>query len=303
MTSTYRIHHAPATSITGPVLGQLPNLINDDGALGLIMELSGKLQTTLEVDTLIELFAQVMADQFQYATLCYYYQNQELVHLGQNQARYKLNYHLQVLDSDLGQITMTRKRRFDKEEIAQLENLLAALLYPLRNALLYRAALHSAFFDSLTQVKNRTAFDSNFAREMELNRRNQTDLSIIVLDIDFFKKINDRFGHTVGDVVLKQVAETVEKTIRGSDACYRYGGEEFVVVLNATDKAGAKLLAERIRKQVKQLTIDKLNGIQITLSLGISVMRNKDTTHSLFQRADSALYKAKKNGRNQVAAA
>ncbi|MEJ2423990.1 MAG: GGDEF domain-containing protein [Candidatus Thiodiazotropha sp.] len=303
MNSTYSIPQAPTTPTANQVLGRLPELVNDDGTLGLIMELSGKLQTTLEVDTLIELFAQVIQEAFQYDTLSYHSQDGETIQLGEQTGRNKLDYKLKVLDSELGTILITRRKRFDKGEIAQIENLLAALLYPLRNALLYRAALRCAIFDSLTGVKNRTAFDSNFRRDMEINRRNLTDLSIIVLDIDFFKRFNDRYGHAVGDLVLQQVAKTVEQTIRGSDALYRVGGEEFVVVLNATDLKGAKLLAERIRERVAGLNIEGLKNTKVTLSLGVSLMRENDIPQSLFERADLALYQAKRGGRDQVAAA
>jgi diguanylate cyclase (GGDEF)-like protein len=303
MNSTYSIPQDPTAPTASQVLGRLPELVNDDGTLGLIMELSGKLQTTLEVDTLIELFAQVIQEEFQHDTLSYRSQDGETIQLGEQTGRNKLDYKLKVLDSDLGTILITRRKRFDKGEIAQIENLLAALLYPLRNALLYRAALRCAIFDSLTGVKNRTAFDSNFRRDMEINRRNLTDLSIIVLDIDFFKRFNDRYGHAVGDLVLQQVAKTVEQTIRGSDALYRVGGEEFVVVLNATDLQGAKLLAERIRERVAGLNIEGLKNTQVTLSLGVSLMRENDVPQSLFERADLALYQAKRGGRDQVAAA
>jgi diguanylate cyclase (GGDEF)-like protein len=303
MNSTYSIPQAPTTPTANQVLGRLPELVNDDGTLGLIMELSGKLQTTLEVDTLIELFAQVIQEAFQYDTLSYRSQDGETIQLGEQTGRNKLDYKLKVLDSELGTILITRRKRFDKGEVAQIENLLAALLYPLRNALLYRAALRCAIFDSLTGVKNRTAFDSNFRRDMEINRRNLTDLSIIVLDIDFFKRFNDRYGHAVGDLVLQQVAKTVEQTIRSSDALYRVGGEEFVVVLNATDLKGAKLLAERIRERVAALNIEGLKNTKVTLSLGVSLMREDDIPQSLFERADLALYQAKRGGRDQVAAA
>jgi diguanylate cyclase (GGDEF)-like protein len=219
---------------------------------------------------------------------------------GARAGRNQLNYDLKVLESELGAIAITRGRKFRENEINQIENLLAALLYPLRNALLYRAAIHSAFMDSLTGVKNRTAFDSNYCREVELCRRKKSDLSLIVLDIDLFKRINDKYGHIVGDDTLRQVAQSVEGTIRSSDALYRYGGEEFAVVLNGTNMAGAKLLAERIRQNVENLKIASLKHVQITLSLGVAILRQEDDATRLFARADAALYQAKQGGRNQV---
>ncbi|MES9939566.1 MAG: GGDEF domain-containing protein [Candidatus Thiodiazotropha sp. 6PLUC1] len=301
MTGIYSIHQDSLTPVNGPILGRLADVVNDDGTLGLIMELSGKLQTTLEVDTLIELFAQVLSDQSLYDSLHYCSPKGEFeLQTGITEQRNKLSYNLKVLDTDLGVVNVSRKKRYEKGEISQVENLLAALLYPLRNALLYQAAIESAFLDSLTGVKNRTAFDSNFSREIELNRRKDSGLSVIVMDIDFFKRINDQYGHAVGDLVLKQVAKTVEESIRSSDALYRYGGEEFVVVLNGTDQLGANLLAERIRENIENLRIESLKKLQVTLSLGVTMMSSGDTTESLFKRADSALYQAKNQGRNQV---
>jgi diguanylate cyclase (GGDEF)-like protein len=268
---------------------------------GLVFELSGKLQTTLEVDAVIELFANALQSQFDYDTFDYRNQDNNIeILLGENPGRNRLEYELNILDTSLGHISISRTRRYKKREIEQIENLLTTLLYPLRNALLYRAAIESAFIDSLTGVKNRSAFDDNFSRDIEFNRRKHSDLSLLVLDIDFFKNINDQYGHAVGDLVLKEIAATVEHTIRSSDALYRYGGEEFVVVLNDTNIAGALLLAKRIRRNVECLRIKSLKDVSITLSVGVSSMVEQDNSKSLFERADAALYQAKENGRNQV---
>jgi diguanylate cyclase (GGDEF)-like protein len=272
-----------------------------ESTLNLVLDMSGKLQTTLEVDSVIELFAASLQSQFQYDSFHYLSKDSKIdIRYGDASGRNRLEYGLNVLDTQLGRVTVSRDKRFMKHEIDQIENLLAALLYPLRNALLYRAAIQSAFIDSLTGVKNRSAFDANFCRDVEFNRRKHSDLSLLVLDVDFFKKINDHYGHAVGDLVLKEIANTVEQTIRSSDALYRYGGEEFVVVLNDTNIAGAKLLAKRIRRNVESLRIRSLKDLRITLSVGASALSDRDTPQSLFERADNALYEAKQNGRNQV---
>jgi diguanylate cyclase (GGDEF)-like protein len=265
------------------------------------MELSGKLQTTLDLESLIELFALVLEEQFHYDNLTYQAPDGEsTLKYGRRAGRHRLNYDLKILESALGDIQLTRGRKFRQPEIEQIENLLAALLYPLRNALLYRAAIRSAFIDSLTGVKNRTAFDGNFCRDIEYSHRKQSDLALIVLDLDLFKRINDNYGHIVGDDVLTQVAQSIEQTIRSSDALYRYGGEEFVIVLNGTDQAGALLLAERIRQNVERLKVESIKDLPITLSLGIAVLRNDESADQLFARADAALYRAKQAGRNRV---
>ncbi|MES9992647.1 MAG: GGDEF domain-containing protein [Candidatus Thiodiazotropha sp.] len=301
MSGIYSTPQDPSAAPSGQMSNQSAVM---NSTLGLVLELSGKLQTTLEVDSVIELFTDLIKDQFQVNTLNYHSKDGAIeIHHGDNPGRNTLEYDLNVMDTPLGKISLSRTKRYKKIEIQQIENLLSALLYPLRNALLYRAAIESAFIDSLTGVKNRSAFDANFSRDIEFNRRKQSDLSLLVLDIDFFKRINDQYGHAVGDMVLNEIAATVERTIRGSDALYRYGGEEFVVVLNDTNIEGARLLAKRIRNNVESLRIKSLKDVCITLSVGVSAMLEQDTPQSLFQRADTALYQAKENGRNQVVTA
>ena len=280
------------------------NVLQDNGSLGLIMELSGKLQTTLDLESLIELFAHVLEEQFHYDTLNYRSPDGETVlKYGRRAGKHRLNYDLKILESGLGEIRVTRGRKFQQVEIEQIENLLAALLYPLRNALLYQTAIRSAFIDSLTGVKNRSAFDGNFCRDIDYSHRKDSELALIVLDLDLFKRINDNYGHIVGDNVLAQVAQSVEHTIRSSDALYRYGGEEFVIVLNGTDGAGALLLAERIRQNVQQMNIESIKDLPVTISLGVAVLRDHERADQLFKRADAALYRAKRKGRNRVVAA
>jgi diguanylate cyclase (GGDEF)-like protein len=292
--------HKTASVLSDPQI----NTLSDNGALGLIMELSGKLQTTLDLESLLELFTQVIENRFDYDTLSYQTPDADMnLEYGRLAGRNKLSYDLKVMETALGKLEVTRGRRFLNSEVEQIENLLAALLYPLRNALLYRAAIHSAFFDSLTGIKNRTAFDSNFTRDVEYSRRKESELSLILIDIDYFKRINDNYGHIVGDDALRQVAQCVECTIRSSDALYRYGGEEFAIVLNGTDETGARLLAERIRLNVEKLRIESLKNLQITLSLGVAVLQGSESPDQLFKRADSALYRAKREGRNRVVAA
>ncbi|MGD8913577.1 MAG: GGDEF domain-containing protein [Candidatus Thiodiazotropha sp.] len=298
MSSIYSTSQNP--SARTPLQMSQPSTVMEN-TLDMVLKLSGKLQTTLEVDAVIELFANTLQTQFQYDTFNYHNKDEDIdILFGEESGRNRLEYNLNIMDTPLGHITISRTSRYKKREIEQMENLLAALLYPLRNALLYRAAIQSAFIDSLTGVKNRSAFDENFSRDIEFNRRKQGNLSLLVLDVDFFKKINDQYGHAVGDLVLKEIAATVEHTIRSSDALYRYGGEEFVVVLNDTNIVGAQLLAKRIRNNVERLRIKSLQGVTITLSVGVSAMVKQDTPKSLFERADGALYQAKENGRNQV---
>ena len=183
-----------------------------------------------------------------------------------------------------------------------LEVLLCALIYPLRNALLYEQALTQALKDPLTGVNNRASMDAYLKHQTLVCDRHKTPLSLIMLDIDLFKSINDTFGHVVGDVVLRAVANAIVTCTRDSDVVFRYGGEEFVIVLTNTEGAGAEFLAERIRQSIAVLDIDALaHHTSITVSAGVAEFRAGDTALALLQRADELLYQAKERGRNRVA--
>ena len=157
--------------------------------------------------------------------------------------------------------------------------------------------------DQLTKLPNRLAFDEDAERLYALAMRHSQPLSMIVMDIDFFKSINDNFGHKTGDDVIKLVAEQIKSNLRKGDIAVRWGGEEFVVLLPQTDLAGSELLAERLRLAVEQARLYLAGGkeIRVTASFGCSQLRRVDTTCSdLFERADNAMFMSKRNGRNQV---
>lgn len=124
---------------------------------------------------------------------------------------------------------------------------------------------------------------------------------MIVIDIDHFKKVNDSSGHHAGDLVLKHVSQTLKDTLRETDQVFRFGGEEFVIVLSNANTAAAERVAERARKLVETTSVSINNcNLGVSISLGVSTFSAEDDRDSLFQRADEALYLAKKSGRNCV---
>jgi diguanylate cyclase (GGDEF)-like protein len=151
--------------------------------------------------------------------------------------------------------------------------------------------------DSLTGIFNRRYFSEFLHNEIIRSERYKRTFSLIMLDIDFFKSINDNYGHDVGDIILQELAGIVNKSIRKSDLFARVGGEEFAVVAVETSLDSAILLAEKIRLNVEQNVFSR--DLKITISLGISQYSDKDDTNTIFKRADNALYKAKGNGRNR----
>ncbi|MDF2840329.1 MAG: diguanylate cyclase [Clostridia bacterium] len=153
--------------------------------------------------------------------------------------------------------------------------------------------------DSLTGIYNRRFFTEFLRNEIIRSERYKKGFSLIMLDIDFFKKINDTYGHDVGDIVLKELSGLVTKCIRKSDMFARVGGEEFAIIATETDLENAVQLAEKIRRKVEESVLAK--DLKITISLGVSQYTNKDDNNTIYKRADNALYKAKGEGRNRVA--
>ena len=264
-------------------------------------DISSALQTTLEFNELISIFSSKISNIVPHSA--YVYTNPEFwleIKSGVF-TRHSCNYALKVEQQQLGELKLTRNTRFSETDLQLLEALLCCLIYPLKNATLYHQALKMAHTDSLTQTHNRAAFNGTIEREMSLATRNGKCLSMIFFDIDHFKAINDSYGHDCGDTTLAFSAKWIKESLRSSDIIFRYGGEEFVILLSDTDASGAELLAERIRSSIERHTIAYgMETVKITASLGVTTLQSEDTIESFVKRADAAMYKAKNSGRNRV---
>lgn len=157
---------------------------------------------------------------------------------------------------------------------------------------------HTAFIDDLTKIYNRRKFDELFLEQLQKSEESKTRFSLIMFDLDFFKKVNDTYGHREGDEVLQRIAKEIKVRIRQTDVFARWGGEEFMVLLKDTSLKGAYHLAEKIRKSVERMKFNFNEAV--TISLGITEYRNEDTMEAMVERADEALYHAKENGRNRT---
>lgn len=267
------------------------------------IHIMGVLQSTLELEKLIELFDDELAAIVPHDHLCYENKNENIRYDIGELARHNSNYRLVLFGKSLGELTISRNTKFVDVEIQKMEGLISALIYPLRNALLYKQAVEKAYIDPLTGLNNRAAFDKSIEQEIELATRHSHTLTLLMLDLDKFKEINDNYGHIVGDAVLKNFADTILECLRRSDIIFRYGGEEFAVLLRNTKAEGATLLAERMRKNVEEMEFD-YNSIKInvSVSIGLAELQEGDNGTKLIERADELLYKAKENGRNRVEA-
>ena len=156
--------------------------------------------------------------------------------------------------------------------------------------------------DPLTRALNRSFLPVILGREIAFANENRSALSVIMIDVDHFKSINDRFGHPIGDSVLRQVAQAIIENVRSSDFVFRYGGEEFLVVLVETGRDQAYDIAERIRADLERRDLEIENGqtLQVSASIGIACHTGHPDQKYLIKSADEALYKAKQNGRNRI---
>ncbi len=178
-----------------------------------------------------------------------------------------------------------------KKEIGELRNSLEELE-------------RSALEDALTSVANRRAFDQVFGEQLSLTKSSVNGCCLLLVDIDHFKRFNDKYGHQAGDKVLRFVAAMLKNMTKGQDFVARYGGEEFAIILPSTAYSGGMSLARSLASSLatSRLTIDAKRNIVdfVTVSVGVSWSRKGDTTETMFRRADASLYQAKESGRNRV---
>ncbi|MBI2267336.1 MAG: diguanylate cyclase [Armatimonadetes bacterium] len=220
--------------------------------------------------------------------------------------RSALSVPLQLGENQIGvlEITITRPGAYTKEELQLLCTLANLASVSIKNAQLYEETRSLASTDGLTGLYNHRLFQELLYKEIsKAHREVEQPVSLILADVDYFKKFNDQFGHQVGDQVLKLVAQLFKQNIREGDIAARYGGEEFAVILPLTTKEIAWEVAERLRKAVESHSFEiPGRGVQrISISLGVSSFpKEAHAKDPLIQRADAALYFAKESGRNRV---
>ncbi len=191
---------------------------------------------------------------------------------------------------------------YSQEDKETLELLASHAVIALENSTLFSEVQELAITDSLTKVNNRRRFFDLAEQEFERSRRYNRPLSLIMLDIDHFKRVNDTYGHAAGDTVLERLAQLCQKSLREVDVFARYGGEEFVILLPETTSQEALLTAERIRQLVARTPIEiASDSLTITISFGIVELdKSCKNVEELLDRSDQAMYASKRNGRNRV---
>ncbi|MDL2267008.1 GGDEF domain-containing protein [Desulfovibrio sp. OttesenSCG-928-G15] len=201
-------------------------------------------------------------------------------------------------------LSTTMEKHLGRDQAVALDSAMRAFAVSVKNALRFQLMQMYADYDALTKVHSRRHFETFIAKEMQRFARHGQTFSLVLLDIDHFKAVNDTYGHHVGDIVLKESGKIIAECIRNIDYCARYGGEEFAIILPYTEQKKAVHIAERIRTAFEKNLFHAGNGLnlQVTVSLGIATMKSgtDKNKQALLCEADSALYKAKQSGRNQT---
>jgi diguanylate cyclase len=208
----------------------------------------------------------------------------------------KMSDILSAKDVVLGQTkklqTQTHAMREELEESKKTTSDLTHLLEQVES---------KAMIDPLTQVFNRGTYNVEIGKMIKKYKRYKEPAALIIIDIDHFKNFNDNYGHKAGDAVLTLVASVIKEAVRDTDMVFRYGGEEFVVLLNKLDLKNALKVAEKVRAQIESHHLtNKAAVLKVTASIGLSCFKEGDIETTVFERADKALYKGKQNGRNRV---
>lgn len=260
-----------------------------------------RLQTSLDIGTLLEIFVQELSELMNPGLVRFQTLDGNAFSYGEDSGAHNCQYNLAIENTKLGKLTINRRKRYSEEEISIVEFMASTLVFPLKNALLYQEALANALTDELTGMGNKRALQVSLHREAERAVRHKHALSAIMLDIDHFKSINDQYGHACGDAILEQLAAIIKANFRSSDLCFRYGGEEFLLLLDDADINQAKFTAERLRQTIEKHNFE-FNGekLSVTGSFGCSSFDADEALQEFVSRADKALYSAKRTGRNQV---
>ena len=189
---------------------------------------------------------------------------------------------------------------FSKEQRMNAASLVAHAVVALENARLHDMVERQALVDGLTGLANRRAASDALHAEAARAERLETQLSVVLGDLDEFKEVNDLHGHAVGDEVLRVVAEVLRETLRESDVAGRWGGEEFLLLLPGANEEGAAQLAERVRVALAARSIPSVPGLRVTASFGVAEYAGETNPEQLLEAADGALYRAKRAGKDRV---
>jgi diguanylate cyclase (GGDEF)-like protein len=255
------------------------------------MSLLEQLQTTLSLEKLLDIFAMEAARYIQFSGL---YLKSEIASKtlpGSRKSKQERHFELKLNNEFIGTITYGINSPISMNHYKDLQRIHKILLYPLKNALQYHQAMQLAMQDSLTNLGNRRYFDDQLKRAMHNANRQHEKVGLILMDLNKFKAINDNYGHSIGDQVLMQFSDVLRTCVRDSDSIFRFGGDEFAIIVEHASEDALDIIQNRIDGALKTNII--LSKYQVGCSLGTTFMNRADNEHTLFERADAALYREK----------
>ncbi len=259
-------------------------------------DLVAKLQTTLSIESILTIFAEHAKQLINLSGLEFQSSLGVSQSVGSDTTQASYSFDLEIENERLGQLIYFSQFPVSKAIEDKLKQLHTILAYPLRNAIMYNRVLRLATKDALTSLNNRSQFNDSLAQKLERCRRQQRSFSLMLLDLDNFKQVNDNFGHKIGDDVLQEFANVLRGSVRGTDSIFRFGGDEFALLIDDPQFSTNKVIADRIMKLVSQSML--MTQYQVTSSIGYTLATNQDSENDVFARADKGLYKAKAAGRN-----
>ena len=250
-----------------------------------------QLQTTLSLDKLLDIFAMEAARYIKFSGL--YFKNNHVSKTlrGSRKTKYERQFELKLNNSFLGTITYGITNPVSLSHMKDIQRIHQILLYPLNNALQYHQAMQLAMQDGLTQLGNRRYFDEQLKRAMHNANRHHAKLGLILCDLNKFKTINDTHGHSVGDQVLVQFANILRTCVRDSDSIFRFGGDEFAIIVENVSDDALNIIDGRVISALKTDVL--MSKYQVSCSLGCTFMNRVDNEQTLFERTDQALYHQK----------
>ncbi len=266
-----------------------------------LARLTRRLSTTLSLEVQLGILAEELEQLVPFDALNYRHSiaRQDFVFSTGMGGPHRCEYRLGLEGMDYGTLALYRRRKFSEEELQGVEMIIGAVICHLRNACQFIAIEQASLTDSLTGIANKRAMSDALQRSGLLADRYGDNYSLILCDLDHFKAVNDSYGHVVGDHLLKTAASALEQSLRTSDSVYRFGGEEFAILLPHTDEKSARDVADRIRNAIAGIRIDCGDrSVSVTASCGVAMHLKDETPDQWLARADEALYRAKAQGRN-----
>ncbi len=257
-----------------------------------------QLQTTLDIEQQLTIFLEALSNSFKISAIDLETYHGRFTTGKAAKGCETLALPIRIHDQLMGRVLYHSQKPITDILLSSLSNFQKRLVFPLRNALAFWQLQQLALKDSLTGIGNRTSYNEAISRAISHSKRYNTPFSLLVMDLDNFKQVNDNFGHQTGDELLVQFVNLANKCLRNTDQFFRFGGDEFAIILEHDKKSSASIVSNRLLSTVKDSDIVK--KFHVSVSIGAAISATEDLESTIFAKADKALYQAKQAGKNCV---